>query len=360
MALRIKEASVLRGTITNQTKGETLVKLEFTDGFTTEMQLKGNCWKDLAGRELKIENPKADQSLSHDPDLAAKEHGFTGDITASRKVKVSPWSVEKMYKQAKPGKKFPFEWKNSLYLEWFAAHGGRIVLEASEFELTPSDAAWTMTDAEEKQAHKDAQNGMTNFMDDLVNLVEARETSQKIVADSDKLNEHDWEKFMRESDKITDRYSEALDKFGDDPDKINDAMGWKFPDGLAKIPEDMNFTEDWEEFDPEELINPRDHPLSKFAQQISTELETSEQEIFGQLWHDLAAINAKLSGALSDWSGASKDEFDDNGFTIAYLKRCLPLISKAITTAGDTHPTTTKQLLTLRQKTIDLQQTLRK
>lgn len=368
MALRIKEASVLRGTICNQTKGETLVKLEFTDGFTTEMQLKGNCWKDLAGRELRIENPKADDSLAHDPDLAEKEPGFTGDITASRKVKVSPWPVEQMYKQAKQGKKFPYEWKNSLYLEWFAAHGGRIVLEATEFELILSDAAWTMTEAEERQAQKDAQNGMTNFMNDLVNLAEVRESSVNLVDDNDELNEHDWEKFMRNSDKLTDRYSEALEKFGDDPEKINEAMGWDLlKEASIDSPEFTVESGDFEapEYDDDyEVINPRDHPIGKFAHQIiielEAELEAAGREKFNELGHAISSVNAKLSGALSGWSGGAEDEFDDNGFTIAYLKRCLPLIDTALTTAGDSHPSTSKQLLTLRQQIIDLQQTLRK
>ena len=361
MAVRIDQASVLRGEIDNLTKGVTKVRLECRDGFTTAVTLKGNAWLDVAGRVLTLRNPKADSALQHNDSLVENDHGIAGDITASRKVKELQVSVEEAMKLGREGQPVPHVWKNSLYLEWFTLHGGRVVLEATDFEMTMSEPEWIMTDEEEQETHQRAGEALGNFMDQLVNLEESRQQVDNLVEGKGDLNEFEWEQFMKHSDKVTDRYMELLDKFGDDEKKIDELMGWKKPTATSEsVPP---FEDSW--IDPplieDALKEPPEHPIQKLASDLLNQMGNRKDSLDnpeGDLWFAVANIGAKLSGALSGY--CSDKSFDDNGFTIAQLKRVLALVNTATPMMQKINPEQLQGLMHLRQSIIDLQQELRR
>jgi hypothetical protein len=358
MAVRIDQESVIRGEIDNLTKGTTKVRLECSGGFITEITLTGNAWRDVAGRVLTLHNPKVDNSLERHPSLVENDNGITGDITAARKVKELQVSVEEAMMHGREGRSVPHVWKNSLYLEWFTLHGGRVVLEATDFEMMVGEPEWIMTDEEEKETHQHARDALVNFMDQLVNLDASRQQVDNLTKGKEDLNEFEWEQFMKHSDKVTDRYMELLDKFGDDREKIDELMGWKKPTETAQSFEDVWLDQplldsDWEE--------PPEHPIRIMVSDLLSQMGDSKDSLDnseGDLWFAVANIGAKLSGALSGY--CSDKTFDDDGFTIAQLKRVLALVNEATPLMQKTNPGQLQGLMHLRQAIIDLQQELRK
>ncbi len=77
--------------------------------------------------------------------------GFCGDITASRKVKVTDLPIHEFIAARKLGLPAPWHWANSLYFEFFCNRHGRVVIESADYALTlnPTAATWEMTEAEE-------------------------------------------------------------------------------------------------------------------------------------------------------------------------------------------------------------------
>ena len=148
MAWRIDE-HVLRGEIDNRTRGRVTGRIWFAGrAEPVELDLTGNAWRDLAGRRLEFVNPAAKPGLA--AGFVARQHGTTGDITASRKVKVPDLPLDQIGACAAAGKPWPWHWGNSLYLEWFSAANGRVVIESASYQLTISpDSTWDMTPAEE-------------------------------------------------------------------------------------------------------------------------------------------------------------------------------------------------------------------
>lgn len=86
MAWRIDEP-VVRGEIDNRERGRLTGRIWFLGrAEPVELNLQGNAWRDVAGRLLRFENPSPQpMDLS---ELRVEQTGVTGDVTASRKVKV--------------------------------------------------------------------------------------------------------------------------------------------------------------------------------------------------------------------------------------------------------------------------------
>lgn len=166
MAWRIDE-QVIRGEIDNRVRGRVTGRIWFAGRKEpVELDLAGNCWRDLAGRRLEFANPQPKPADLKG--LAVQQTGKAGDITASRKVKVPEIPLEQIgeyYAQKKP---WPRHWGSALYLEWFSERNGRVVIETAGFELKiVGDPAWEMTPAEEEtQRHANAE-AMTEFMERL-------------------------------------------------------------------------------------------------------------------------------------------------------------------------------------------------
>lgn len=166
MAWRIDEA-VIRGEIDNRARNRVVGKIWFIGrSDPVELELRGNCWRDLAGRRLEFSNPKPKAGVLSG--FARRQEGVVGDITASRKVKVPEIPHEQIGEYYLAKKPFPWHWGNSLYLEWHSARNGRVVIESAGFELkVVAEAAWEMTGAEEEQQRRANGAALIAFMDRL-------------------------------------------------------------------------------------------------------------------------------------------------------------------------------------------------
>ncbi len=162
-------------------------------------------------------------------------------------------------------------------------------------------------------------------------------------------DEYDWERFLQQQDRKTEKYMELLERFIDDPNRdqiIAREMGWyhlldrdgeKWAEQVDSL-FDETFEEDREE--EEDALESRGlddvegyevHPLyqASFAltiwiDQLYEELgDAQNQPSCVKLSTHTAIASAKLAAALSD------DDVDEIGMTIAYLKRAL----KAVITA---------------------------
>jgi hypothetical protein len=227
MAWRIDE-NLLHGEIDNRTRGRVTGRLWFAGRpQPVELDLTGNAWRDLAGRRLMFVNPEPKPGLA--ASFATRQHGPAGDITASRKVKVPDIPLDQIGEYYAARKPFPWHWGNSLYLEWFSATNGRVVIESASYQLTISpDSTWDMTPAEEETQR--AANGVAlgDFMQRLGEAVPWKpdDTEEKAdPADSDDANdanrpfsEEDAEKMLADSDKLTDRVMARMEREGETAD----------------------------------------------------------------------------------------------------------------------------------------------
>jgi hypothetical protein len=159
-------------------------------------------------------------------------------------------------------------------------------------------------------------------------------------------DEYDWERFLQQQDRKTERYMELLETYMNHPDRdeiIAREMGWnsmtdEYGQDWSEAVEAL-FDEDLEEEDDEaadaseeeERHSFEKHPLYQSSFQLTVWIDQWLEEM-SDLQHHPAAVklatnsaiaSAKLAAALSD------EDIDEIGMTIAYLKRAL----KAVTTA---------------------------
>jgi hypothetical protein len=162
-------------------------------------------------------------------------------------------------------------------------------------------------------------------------------------------DEYDWERFLQQQDRKTEKYMELLERYIDDPNRdqiIAREMGWYHlldKDG-EKWAENVDFLFDQElqeetDEDEDEEMDGEDgfevHPLYKasfaltvWIDQLFDELgEIQNQPSAVKLSTHAAVASAKLAAALSD------DDVDEIGMTIAYLKRALKAIMIGIDAA---------------------------
>jgi len=162
-------------------------------------------------------------------------------------------------------------------------------------------------------------------------------------------DEYDWERFLQQQDRKTEKYMELLERYIDDPNRdqiIAREMGWTHllsEDGEKWVEEvDGMFEEEMEDDIDAELEEDEDdeegfevHPLyqASFAltvwidQLFDERTELSNHPAAVKLSTQTAIASAKLAAALSD------DDVDEIGMTIAYLKRALKAISAAMDAA---------------------------
>jgi len=163
-------------------------------------------------------------------------------------------------------------------------------------------------------------------------------------------DEYDWERFLQQQDRKTERYMELLEKYLDDPNRdqiIAREMGWNHlldEEGKTWAEDvDMRFTEEMELAEADAEENGTDgfdsepesfemHPLYKASFALTVWIDQLFEEI-GDLQSNPHAVrlatqsaiaSAKLAAALSD------DDVDEIGMTIAYLKRALNATSNAM------------------------------
>ncbi len=214
MAWRITQ-HIVRGVLNNQQKGLVTGSL-WLAGRTNPLtlELHGNFLRDMAGTELVFENPAP--SAAEPPPLDPVQIGMTGDMTASRKVNLVEKNPAPVARKA-----------NALYLEWFSETNGRVVIEATQFKIALSAPAWIMSaDDEEIQTTANRQA----FRDWLEHLSEMEETGESEPGQIDRpMNEFEWEKLLKDSDRKNERLGEVLEKYHGHPDSeklIAREMGW--------------------------------------------------------------------------------------------------------------------------------------
>ena len=164
-------------------------------------------------------------------------------------------------------------------------------------------------------------------------------------------DEYDWERFLQQQDRKTEKYMELLERFIDDPNRdqiIAREMGWyhlldKDGEKWAETVDslfDEEFEEDMEDDEAAEANAEEDgyevHPLyqASFAltlwiDQLFEDLGDAQNKPSAvKLATHTAVASAKLAAALSD------DDVDEIGMTIAYLKRALKAVTTAIEAAA--------------------------
>lgn len=168
-------------------------------------------------------------------------------------------------------------------------------------------------------------------------------------------DEYDWERFLQQQDRKTERYMELLERYIDDPNRdqiIAREMGWyhlldkdgeKWAESVDSLFEAENGAEDASDEEPagEPEADAGDgeafevHPLYKASFALTVWIDQLFEEIHdiqnqpaaGRLSTNAAIASAKLAAALSD------DDVDEIGMTIAYLKRALKAITTGIEAA---------------------------
>jgi hypothetical protein len=353
MAFRIHD-SVVRGEIDNRVKGIVRGKI-WVEGRVEPvvLELKGNAWPDLAGCLLTFANPSKRVPHQHLDSLNAIQRGSIGDLTASRKVRVFDVPLAEALDMIHRKEKPPEHMANSLYLEWFSEANGRVVVESADYKLTISAPEWRMTSAEDAARAQQAAAGMDDFMQKLSEAIEQHQRGQKDP--EEEWNEHDYEKFMKESDARTTKYMELLEKYGDSEEaeeKIAKEMGWDTEDDVDErmsteeinaiceaaanepppAPEPDREGIDWIRTDDGDLRHPLQHrcfeSAMRFWHQADDQgLENSDDKDLGQFLFEFQTTSVKLAGALE--GVAEGRGYSDHAFTVAYLKRALDHLHKS-------------------------------
>lgn len=357
MAFRIHE-SVVRGEIDNRVKGIVRGKVWIT-GRTDPviLKLEGNAWPDLAGCLLTFTNPLPPKPHHHLNSLNPVQTGQIGDITASRKVRVFDDTTEEASMTSRRGEPPLEHMANCLYIEWFSQQNGRVVIESTNYQLNLSPPEWRLTPEENEQRAKQASEGMHRFMQTLTEAIEKHQRGQKDP--EEEWDEHDYEKFMKESDARTDKYMELLDKFGDSEEAdelIAREMGWTEELSAEEAKEDRQHIEesnraceealndpdpdpdpcregiDWIRNEHGHLMHPLQHRCSEYAMKYwklaeESGLDQSEDKDLHQFIFEFQTTGVKLSGALGGI--AAGRGYTDAAFTVAYLKRALDHLHKS-------------------------------
>ncbi len=358
MAFRIHD-SVVRGEIDNRVKGVVrgTIWIEGCPQPIT-LELQGNAHPDLAGCLLKFTHPQPSVPLRDAESFRPLQRGTIGDLTASRKVRVPSVPMEEFLNWPEEKGRPPSHWANCLYLEWFSEANGRVVIESADYQLTISPPEWRLTPGEEAQRAKDAAAGLAGFMGRLSEAIEQHQRGQK-DPESEDWDEHDYEKFLRESDARTTKYMELLDKYGDSDEAeaiIAREMGWdregtpEEEEARREWIEEMNAASeaalhapepapdplregiDWIRTEDGDIAHPLQHRCftssMKFWHAIK-ELDVGkfESEDTEQFISEFQITGAKLAGALH---GIAEDRATaEPAFTVACLKRALDHLHKS-------------------------------
>ena len=366
MAWRIHE-HVLRGKIDNRKRGCVTGEI-WLAGIDQPLvlELTGDCAPDLAGCELSFENPASIPMTTKPP--AAQQRGPAGDITAARKVRVFDVPIEKALAMSKRGETPPEHMANAVYLEWFSERSGRVVIESADYRLQISEPAWRYTKEEIAERERRIAEEETPFA---IAITQDGETQE--------WDEVRYEQFLRESDALTEKYGRLLEKYADHPDSeriIAREMGWSWLEEAldreeqekepehkqeqerekkleyleAKLDEEKGDDGDIEDHElppPDPMREGIDwvrderghilHPIEKRAhdtlQALLDEMKAAdhfpeEDEQVADFVGGFMTLSAKLAGALG--GVARGDDFFEPGMVIAWLKRILEILNKAI------------------------------
>lgn len=357
MAWRIQD-SVLRGEIDNRLPGMVRGQL-WLAGVTlpVTLELTGNACADLAGCLIAFHTTQPRVPLRTDAVFAPVQRGRVGDITASRKVRVFDLPVHEALAMINRGAKPPEHLANCLYLEWFSETNGRVVVESVDFTFAISPPQWRLSAAAERQRQADTRVAWQDFLGRLDDAIAHQQRGAKDPETP--WDEHDYERFLKESDARTDKFGELLDKYGDSEEaqeKIAEEMGWTreltdeeagdedhwveelnaaCADALDEPPPEPDPLRegiDWVRTADGDIEHPLQHRCRESAirfWRIADEfgLEKAGDDDLAQFVFEFQTAAAKLAGALHGIArGASHAE---PAFTVASLKRALDHLHQA-------------------------------
>jgi hypothetical protein len=232
-----------------------------------------------------------------------------------------------------------------------------VVIESADYEVKISAPEWRLTPEEDQERAKQAAAGMGDFLTKLTGAVEQQQRGQKDPEEP--WDEHDYEKFLKECDARTDKYSELLDKYGDSDEAegwIAKEMGWerelteeeaeeerrRIDEINAACEEALNEPEpepdphregiDWIRTEDGDLRHPLQHrcfesAIKYWRQADELGLDKTEDQDLEQFIFEFQTTGAKLAGALN--SIARGGYFPEPAFTVANLKRALGHLHKS-------------------------------
>jgi len=301
-----------------------------------ELNLKGNCYRDLAGTRLEFRNESATEGDYSG--LEASQDGTVGDMTASKKVKILADQDGEVESDAPPA----YQWANCLYLEWFSESNGRVLIEATDYSWKVSLPKWSLSAEAEQLQQEENKQAMFNFMDELARALRPQEPGTE--PNTENMDEFQWEAYLQKSDARSDMLMELFEKYEDDPnceEIIAKAMGWEVEsvEISEEYVDDWGFEEDEHGLgeDDSEYIpgNPLIGALMDFTSRLYYEVEArrlstdSSANPWNQLiWHAQMTVS-KLIAALEE---VAEDIEPDPGFVVATLKRALHLLHLTIAT----------------------------
>jgi hypothetical protein len=340
MALRLS-SEILHGEIDNRQPGRTTGLLHILGrAEPITLDLVGNPWRDLVGHHLIFKNPSPLREAA--PLLAPHQTGRVGDITASRKVKVLDCPLEDLRSLHKQNLPVPHHWENSLYLEWFSTTNGRVVIEATGFEISIDPApAWTITPEEENAQRQANESAMRDFLATLGNALASGLVELPATDDSDDIPQSRLEaaadseaaRMNLLNNRINARLladESAFDHYDEiwreEREKLRIELGEPAPPPLtpeqeaameARIDELNALAEQHLEENPD-LDEFEDHPLVERTRELALSMHhTAEaagwipegsppEHPLQEAWFSLATASAKLAGALNihdpeDW-----------------------------------------------------------
>ena len=165
-------------------------------------------------------------------------------------------------------------------------------------------------------------------------------------------DEYDWERFLQELERRTEKYMALLEKFMDHLDRdaiIAREMGWTHLIGGETREWEDEVESSFEDAVSDETAPPSEepvcfgferHPLYRETIAFSAELDEMFVRVDEKVREHPSAITlrdettltaAKLAAALND------DDIDELGMTIAYLKRGLRALTTALNAAATLH-----------------------
>jgi hypothetical protein len=164
---------VIRGEIDNTVRGRVTGKLWLLGREEPmTLDLSGETWPDLAGCKLTFVNTNPVPQPQYDEGLSMMQTGSVGDITASQKLK-KLLVPEEEWMQAMKEKRFhevPWILSNSLYLEWFSDHNGRIVIQTTDYKLEVSERQWEADEDDQAAQQAINEENMRAYMEELSRL----------------------------------------------------------------------------------------------------------------------------------------------------------------------------------------------
>ena len=377
MARRI-EKFILRGELTNEISGGVTGQI-WLAGVKRPIQIKleGNFLRDIAGTAIHFENLHPEVFPMGERRIARVQRGKVGDMTGSKKARVPAVTDREFLQLLEMKKPIPSILANTLYLEWFSPTDGRVLIEATDFQIRVSEPMWVMSEkqeAEQLRRNLETHNaflseltGQTTFdpayddferpeiedfeeieqaeggfdFEDSTEIADFPSDEQGYVPESEEAEEDEftWEQTLKETDKQVEAYQEVLERYADHPDKekmIAEEMGWDVPEDISHLP------------DPDPKIDPqakmdfgRHHPLTKRVMDLTLRLQADAESVgvLGKVGDDkdtgpvlrmitsTMQLGAKLAGALD---GIAHGVEPEPGFVVALLKRSLPFMNEAL------------------------------